>query len=246
MSLSEQQSEILVEGPGIDIPDAIEKGDFDQSIVNVIADANGNEYDVFVFTPEDELPLPVAEWLRYRTFTENIIGAESEGDRYRFKDSVEIQNKFLVDQGGRFLFTAFDRNNGRLYGVSWLHKLQNDKNDFLLTQAGLKYLDRNSIGSVRIDQISTFATREYSRAIKKRMKAILGMLSVTEYFQRLEPDCKLIVGRYGDRDHFEHELESAVHSTGMTYDFKAIENQIGWVIYGIINPNTFSDVEFQQ
>jgi hypothetical protein len=165
---------------------------------------------------------------------------ENEADRYRFKDVEEIKSHFLVDQSGRSLFIAVGKDNGRLYGSSWVHQLQGGIMDFRLTDTALEFLGKHKDidDSVSVENAATFATREYAESYRKGLALKLGMFAVDNYFKN-NPDCLVIVGRYSPRDGFPEELKDDNFNPQAGHKFEAIETgrDLGWAIYASLSPS---------
>lgn len=227
--------EALIEGPGIFIPDPIQPDELKLDAIAELEDGIGRKHEVFVLTPEDVMPEQLAEWLRYRSLTEHVVAAEHEGDKYRFSSVKDIEEKFLVDQGGRTLFFAVGKDNGRLYAATWMHRLQNDRNDHMLSSCGLTYLEKLEIYNQPVERTSTFATREYGAAVRRGLDLKLGTLGVDRYFQEHDPDCLVVVGRYGANDNFQIEIGDTVDPL-QAHRFKPIDGGYGWVVLAALNP----------
>ncbi len=228
--------EVLLEGPGIEIPNPIDTEIFGLDSIAVITDSIGRSHDIFVFTPEDEMPTAIAEWLRYRSLTENVVSAEHELDKIRFRDEQEVVDNFLVDQNGRTLLVAVGTDNSRLYAATWLHRLNNDQNDHLLVKAATDRLEKMEFLNPEVSRISTFATREYGAAVRRSLDLKLGSLGVDKYFEQYDNDCLIVVGRYGGNDNFQIEISDASDSHEISHRFRPIDGGFGWTILGALNP----------
>lgn len=222
-------SEGYVYGPGVERPDFIE---IDQLGLERVGDVTIGDhdtkvtYDVYEITPDHEIPDIIAEWMRYRTLSENSVHAGHEKDTIRFKNVEEIKQSFLTDMGGRTLFIAVHPEKGTLDGVAWAHGLEGDEFDFLLLDAGRLGLKDPEAGA---DELATLASREYGWATHKGLSLGVGVTAISRYFDT-QPDFKGIVGRYGDSDSVAHQLQEAQKRLSEEHTIRVVDNSRGWII----------------
>ena len=233
------QTHKLISVPGIVTPGAVNPDELGLTQIREILDISGALHSVYALTPEDEMPVPIAEWLRYRTFSENVVAAEHEGDKTRFKDVDEIVDSFLTNQLGRTVFLAFDHNH-HLSGTTWLHRLKNDMDDHLLVDSANRFLFENDFFDVPSDKISTYAIREYGVAVRRGLDVQLGSFGIEMYFQDIEPDCVLVIGRHGAHDNYQIEHRET-RSQDIAHKFTTLESAMGWMILGALNPSLITD-----
>ncbi len=222
------------------IPDPIKGDHFADHLVDsieLVNNAGTTRYSVYVFTPTEEMPEIVAQWLHYRTMTEPVVAAENDGDFTRFRSVEEIMERFLIDKGGRTLYIAVNDIDGSVDGISWLHPLHNDQVDHRLVKAGRKALDDQS---VLPHELATIATREYSKAVHAGMSLQLGGLAINKCFA--ESDAyRGIVGIFGVSDNMTLELVGSglvPEGTSMRY----AEKGPGWVILMAMRSSVDDDV----
>lgn len=236
--MSELDSEKLIILPREGLPKLLDSEELQGYKVGEIPDATRRVSDIYFLSPDDVMPDSVAEWLRYRSLTEPAIAVDNEADRYRFKEVEEIKSRFLIDQSGRSLFIAVGNDNRRLYGSSWVHQLQGDAMDIRLTNAALDFVGKHkdTDDSVSVENTATFATREYAESYRKGLALKLGMFAINHYFKN-NPDCLVIVGRYSSSDNFQTELIDGNVDVQARQRFEAIDQGLGWVVYGSLRPS---------
>ncbi len=239
--MTELESEALIQGPNILPPDPIDHSEISKNFLVNKTDSMGRVHGIYVFDKDNQIPISVAEWLRYRSFTENSVGANHEGDKTRFKNVTEITENFLEDQGGRTLYVAVSQDNNRLYGASWIHTLQDNEFDMLLALTAKKYMNEKlGYEEFNLNEVSTFATREYGiiheRSISE-MCVRIGSIAIANYFSDYNSDCKLVIGRYGEDDNLHTNFNSAGNNSELQGKFKVIDKKIGYIIMGVLRPD---------
>lgn len=235
------ESELLITSKNLKPPEPINIEDFSDHNTEEILDNMGRYHSVLVFKAGDCLPDEIAQWLKFRTFSENSVGANHEGDKTRFKDVESVKSRFLIDQGGRALTVAVSQDTGRLYGASWLHVLQESESDMLLAVSAEDYM-KNKLGleNFELSEVATFATREYGIVHEKMpnvMNVALGSLAISNYFAEHNQDCKLVIGRYSEGDNLHAGFNSANQKSEIQGNFKVITKGIGYIIMGVLHPD---------
>ncbi len=227
------EREPLIEGPGVSVPEPIFSSDLDVEPCHQLSDGTMSQYDIYQFGPKDDMPAVLADWLRYRTLTQNHVAAEHERDIDRFGDAEQIRTRFLGDQGGRDLTVAVDNKSGRLYGVAWLHGLQNTATDFLLVNAGVEYLKEQAKDKAEIvithKSLATIAAREYGVAVRRQLALELNAFATHRYFED-NPDCLGVVGRFGGNDTMIQELHDRNEQLTGEHALKTIAKGAGYIM----------------
>ena len=235
------ESELLITSKNLEPPDPINIEDFSAHNTGELLDTMGRRYSVLVFEAGECLPTEIAQWLKFRTFTENSVGANHEGDKTRFNDIESIKSRFLADQGGRALTVTVSQDTGRLYGASWLHVLQENESDMLLAVSAEDYMiNKLGLENFELSEVATFATREYGIVHEKRpneMNVALGSLAIADYFIEHNQDCKLVIGRYSEGDNLHAGFNSANQKSEIQGNFKVITKGIGYIIMGVLHPD---------
>jgi hypothetical protein len=90
---------------------------------------------VLLFREGQEVPEDIAQWLSFRSKTDELIMTETADDRYRFGETSEIQRRLLKDQGGRRLYCLVDEESRALSGAIWIHPLEGGETGAALVKA---------------------------------------------------------------------------------------------------------------
>lgn len=167
-----------------------------------------------------------AEWLKYRTFTDDI-GSTNEGDKYRFGNVEDIAAKFLRDRGGRTLYSAVSTETRQLDAVCWLHTIQGDVFDYKLLDAIDQADEMTGISDLASQRVGTIAMRLYASAAANLDRRLLN-LSTDRYFDITEVEA--IVGRFSSQDSITKDISESQEGIVAAHPYKAILSGNGFIV----------------
>ncbi len=150
-------------------------------IIDTISDNDGHSYPVALFKEfnlfESTASHNVQQSIRYLSATDGEVRTSNEGDKYRFAPN----RRFLVESGGRRLYTAIDLERGSVAAALWLHEVQADENDVDIYDVFSEHVSRCADSTINPDAAGTLAVRVYGDYRARGIGKGIVNLALPEY-----------------------------------------------------------------
>lgn len=169
------------------------------NIINRFQNSEGKSFAVLLFEEGGEVPSDIAEWARYRTYSDRRIKTMTADDRERFGNVDAVKERFLKDQKGRRLYAAVDEVTGMLSGMVWLHRLEGGETGWDIYEACRTYngeMQRQGQQGNMINPAthSTLASRIYGDTRHTKAHTPFLLTALEDYYAH-DLECEGIVIR---------------------------------------------------